>query len=74
MNKIGIVVRREFGYRVKKRSFIILTLLMPFLMAAVVMVPLLLSSLKGEEVKEVVVVDRTGMYALVLKAMATLNI
>ena len=68
MNKIGIVVRREFGYRVKKRSFIILTILMPFLMAAVVMVPLLLSSLKGEEVKEVVVVDRTGMYAPCFKS------
>ena len=37
-------------------------------MAAVVMVPLLLSSLKGEEVKEVVVVDRTGMYAPCFKS------
>lgn len=63
MNKIGIVVRREFGYRVKKRSFIILTILMPFLMAAVIMVPMLLSSLKGEDLKQVVVVDRTGIYA-----------
>ncbi len=37
-------------------------------MAAVVMVPLLLSSLKGEEVKEVVVVDHTGMYAPCFKS------
>ncbi len=68
MNKIGIVVRREFGYRVKKRSFIILTILMPFLMAAVIMVPMLLSSLKGEDLKQVVVVDRTGIYAPCFKS------
>lgn len=37
-------------------------------MAAVVMVPLLLSSLNGEGVKEVVVVDRTGMYAPCFKS------
>ncbi len=32
-------------------------------MAAVIMVPMLLSSLKGEDLKQVVVVDRTGIYA-----------
>ena len=42
-NKIWIVAQREYATRVKKRSFIILTILMPFLMAAMIFVPLLLS-------------------------------
>ena len=38
-NKIWIVAQREYATRVKKRSFIILTILMPFLMAAMIFVP-----------------------------------
>ncbi len=37
-------------------------------MAAVIMVPMLLSSLKGEDLKQVVVVDRTGIYAPCFKS------
>lgn len=68
MNKIGIVVKREFSYRVRKRSFILLTILMPFLMAAVIAVPVALSTLKSGEQQNVVIVDRTGMYAPLFKS------
>ena len=37
-NKIWIVAQREYATRVKKRSFIILTILMPFLMAAILII------------------------------------
>lgn len=67
MNKIGVIVRREFFYRIKKRSFILLTLLMPFLIVAVVAVPIALSSLKSGEQQKVVVIDRTGIYAPLFK-------
>ena len=63
MKKIGIIIRREFLYRVKKRSFVLLTVLMPFLFAAVVIVPVALSSLKSDEQQKVVIIDRTGVYA-----------
>ena len=63
MKKIGIIIRREFLYRVKKRSFVLLTVLMPFLFAAVVIVPVALSSLKSDEQQKVVIIDRTGIYA-----------
>ena len=67
MNKIFIIVKREFTYRVTKRSFLVLTLLMPFLFAAVVFVPLMLSSVKDNTQKDVVVIDRTGKYAPLFK-------
>ena len=67
MKKIGVIIRREFFYRIQKRSFIILTLLMPFLIVAVVAVPIVLSSIKSGEQQKVVVIDRTGIYAPLFK-------
>lgn len=34
MNKIGLIIKREYGSRVKKKSFIVMTLLGPILIAA----------------------------------------
>lgn len=61
-SKIWIVAQREFAVRVKKRSFIIMTVLMPFLMAALVLLPLFLSMLESGERKTVAVIDSTGRY------------
>ena len=61
-SKIWIVAQREFAVRVKKRSFIIMTVLMPFLMAALVLLPLFLSMLDSDERKTVAVIDSTGRY------------
>lgn len=63
MSKIGLIIKREYLHRVSKKSFIILTLLMPFLMVAIVFVPLWLSSIKGSEIRNVAVIDATGKYA-----------
>lgn len=63
MNKIVIIIRREFLTRIKKKSFIILTILMPFIMCAVVIVPLLLAQINSDEESKVVIVDKTGHYA-----------
>lgn len=62
MNNLFIVTQREFFTRIKKPSFIILTVLMPFLMAGVVMVPVLFSMIKDDTKKEVVIIDNTGKY------------
>ncbi|MDY4058764.1 MAG: ABC transporter permease [Alloprevotella sp.] len=67
MNKIIIIIRREFMMRIKKKSFIILTILMPFIFAALIFVPLWLSSIKSGDQKTVAVVDATGRYADCLK-------
>ncbi|MDR2969014.1 MAG: ABC transporter permease [Tannerellaceae bacterium] len=63
MSKIGIVIKREYLNRVSKKSFIILTLLTPFLMVALVLVPLWLASIKGSDVRNIAIIDATGKYA-----------
>ncbi|SEG05349.1 ABC transporter permease [Parabacteroides chinchillae] len=63
MNKIGLIVKREYLRRVSKKSFLIITFLAPFLFAALVFVPLWLSGIKGNEAKKVAIIDATGKYA-----------
>jgi ABC-2 type transport system permease protein len=62
MNKLSIIIKREYLRRVSKKSFIILTILMPFLMAGIILVPLLMSRIKSAEVRTVAIVDNTGKY------------
>jgi ABC-2 type transport system permease protein len=70
MSKIGLIIRREYTTRVMKKSFIILTFLTPVLLAALVMVPLLLSKIKDDSVKTIVVVDQTGLYKSIFRDSA----
>ena len=70
MNKIWIIIQREFMTRVKKKSFILLTILMPFIFAALIMVPLMLATIEGDEQKTVMVIDKTGRYVGSLKSTA----
>lgn len=68
MNTLSLVIQREYFTRVRKRSFIIMTLLMPLLMVALSFVPLWLSTLNDGAVKNIAVIDNTGMYAPLLKS------
>jgi ABC-2 type transport system permease protein len=67
MKKTGIITKREYLYRVNKKSFIFITLFAPVLFAALVFVPLWLASVKSNDVYEIVVADRTGKYASLFK-------
>lgn len=67
MNKIGLVIKREYTTRVMKPSFIILTFLTPVLIAAMVMLPLLLAQIRNETVNTIVVIDQTALYASVFE-------
>ena len=63
MSNLFIVIGREYMTRVKKKSFIILTILMPFLLAALVALPIILGSIKDNDAeRQVVVVDKTERY------------
>lgn len=68
MSRLGLVIQREYLTRVRKKSFIILTLFMPFLMVALSLVPLWLSTLNDGSVKNVAVIDNTGIYAPLLES------
>ncbi|MDR1680817.1 MAG: ABC transporter permease [Prevotellaceae bacterium] len=62
MKKVFLVIEREFSTRVKKKSFIITTILVPLLMAGLMVVPFLVQSyLKDTEKKTIVVTDRSGL-------------
>lgn len=62
MSKIGLIIKREYIQRVSKKSFLLITILMPFLVAAIVFVPLWLSTIKSDEAKKIAVIDSTGKY------------
>lgn len=62
MSKIGLIIKREYIQRVSKKSFLLLTFLTPLLFAALVFVPLWLSTIKSDEVKKIAVLDSTHRY------------
>ena len=62
MRNLFIVIGREYATRVKKKSFIILTILMPFLIVGMVFAPMLLGSIKSDEQRPIAVLDQTGKY------------
>lgn len=66
-NKIQLIIRREYTTRVMKRSFLLLTFLTPLLFAALIIVPLWLSTLKTETKKHILVIDRSHQYEKALK-------
>ncbi len=61
MNKIILIIKREYLTRVTKKSFIVMTILGPILMAALFIVPVYLSQ-TGIKTKNIQVVDETGLF------------
>lgn len=68
LSKVMIIVRREYLERVSKKSFIFTTLLMPLLMLAMMVVPVLITELSEGEHRTVLVVDNSGVIAQGLKS------
>ena len=61
MNKIKLIIAREYLTRVKKKSFIIMTFLGPILMASLIVVPVWITT-KSEKSIQVMVVDDSEMF------------
>ena len=62
MNKIGLIIKREYVTRVRKRSFLIMTFLAPFLMAAIYIIPIMLALHSSNEHLRVAVVDESHWF------------
>ena len=62
MNKILLIIQREYLSRVKKKSFVIMTILGPVLMAAMIILPAFLADWSEATHKNVAVLDETGWY------------
>lgn len=62
-SRTGIIIGREYMERVRKKSFIITTLLMPLLMLAMMVVPVLITEFSESDTRRMVIVDDSGMIA-----------
>jgi ABC-2 type transport system permease protein len=60
MNKISIIIIREYTTRVRKKSFIIMTILAPILMATLVLLPSVLMSDQKGEFKKIAVLENNS--------------
>ena len=58
MNKILLIIQREYLTRVRKKSFIIMTLLGPILMAILFVAPALISSISDNDTYRIKVIDQ----------------
>jgi len=59
MSNIKYIIKREYTTRVRKRSFIVMTILGPLLMAALMIVPAVISRMSDEQ-KMIGIVDDSG--------------
>ncbi len=61
MNKLLLIIQREYFSRVKKKSFILMTILGPLLMAGVLIVPVWLA-MRDKTDHQVLVLDHSGLF------------
>lgn len=57
MNKILLIIRREYLTRVRKKSFIIMTILGPIIFGSIMVVPIWLTMREDTELKKIAVVE-----------------
>ncbi len=66
MRKIRLVIFREYTTRVRKRSFIIMSILGPVLFASLMIIPAWLSSMEETEVRKFAVIDSSNVFTNVI--------
>ena len=57
MNKISVIIKREYVTRVRKKSFIIMTLLAPILMGAIIILPTVFMATEKQEFKKIAIIE-----------------
>lgn len=68
MNKISVIIKREYVTRVRKKSFIIMTILAPLLMASIIILPTVLMMNQSGEFKKIAVIeDKSDLFKGVIK-------
>lgn len=72
-HKIGIIIGREYMNRVKKKSFLLITFLVPILFVVISIVPALIMTVTKEPFKKVAVVDASGIVMPMLKDTETIG-
>jgi ABC-2 type transport system permease protein len=62
MNKIHIIIRREYLTRVRKKSFMAMTLLGPVLFAAMLVLPMWFAAMEDGGVRQIAVLDSSQLF------------
>ncbi len=71
--QLSLIIQREYFERVRRKSFIITTILMPVIMIAMMAFPALISILSGPENKTIAVVDPSGIVGNALPSQGELS-
>lgn len=66
-NQLSTIISREYFERVKRKSFIISTILMPVFMVALMALPALIAIFSTPEEKKIAVIDDSGVVAKTLQ-------
>ena len=70
---VNLIIKREYLTRVKKKSFLITTFLVPILFAVLCTLPTMIMLLANEESKKIAVVDGSGIVMPYLKDSETVE-
>jgi ABC-2 type transport system permease protein len=73
MDKILLIIQREYLTRVKKKSFLLATLLTPLGIAAFIVVASLIFGYESDESKRIVVIDESGVITGGIKDEASIK-
>ena len=65
MKRLKLIIAREYMSMIGRKSFIVMTILMPILMIGIIAIPLVIGYFNnaGSDVENVAVIDETGSYA-----------
>lgn len=61
MSRISLIIKREYLTRVRKKSFIVMTILGPVLMASLFIVPIMIASYDEDTTQKIRVIDESGL-------------
>ncbi|WP_017732801.1 ABC transporter permease [Nafulsella turpanensis] len=73
MNKIWLIIQREYGTRVRKKSFIVMTILGPLLFGGIFGLSIWMATKDSSEVRTVEVKDESGLFANAFENTETLH-
>ncbi len=73
LHKLGIIIRREYLNKVKKKSFLIITFLAPILFAGICILPSIIMYATKEEARQIGVIDRSGIVLPYLESSETIE-
>ena len=62
MNKIILIIKREYFSRVKKKSFLVMTFLVPMLIIGMYALIFALSIQGGDNIPAVEIIDESGLF------------